>query len=63
MYGVVVVFTNGAKREFKADSSYDSSCDGRMLVWDGVLIDGKSVDYYSVPIDKVEEITERDLGK
>lgn len=55
---VTVELSNGAFRTFRSNSTYDSSCSGRVLVWNNVLIDGHRIDYLSIPVNMIVSVEE-----
>lgn len=58
-----VLFNDGSWIEFRAFDSYDSAMDGRMCIWQDVILDGKFYDFYSIPINQIKSIREIDLNR
>ena len=62
-YKVRVLFTDNSWVEFYADSSYENVANGRVLVWDDVLIDGKRLKYYSIPVHRIKSVEEKNIAE
>jgi hypothetical protein len=62
-FRVAVKFVDGTWVEFYAFDSYETAGEGEICMWQDVVLDGKSLDFYSIPTRNIKEIQETDLTK
>ena len=62
-YKVEVQRMDGSWEEFRAFDSYDTMAQGRMLVWQDVILYNQRLDFYSIPVSDIKTIKEIDLNK
>jgi hypothetical protein len=60
-YFVKVVFVDGKSIEFYSGSSFDSTAEGRIILWENAKVDGEYLEYYAVSVGTIKDIRERYL--